>query len=89
MTRIWGMFPARQVQGSYTPKAAIAISDDGALVRRRMFSGLSASHALDPKILQMIGKVNGKGKGNTLEIAVDDSVVIHASMSCGITRNWA
>jgi len=57
------MFPARKVQGSYTPKAAIAISDDGSLVRRRMFSGLSASHTLDPKILQMIGKVNDKVEG--------------------------
>ena len=40
-----------------------------------MFSGLFTSHASDPKISPNIGKGNDKGKGNILEIPVDDVVV--------------
>jgi hypothetical protein len=54
------------------PKSAITISDDGSLVRKRMFSGLFTSHGLDPKI----GKVKDKGRGDILEVPVDDAVVV-------------
>jgi len=36
-----------QTQATRMPKSAITISDDGSLVRKRMFSGLFTSHALD------------------------------------------
>ena len=60
------------------PKLAITISDNGSLVRKRMFSGLFTRHALDPKISVKIGKGRGmiRGRGNILEILVDGAVVV-------------
>ena len=52
-----------KTQVTHMPKSVITISDDGSLVRKRMFSGLFTSHALDPNILPNIGKGNDKGKG--------------------------
>jgi hypothetical protein len=40
----------KNIQATHMPKSAITISDDGSLVRKRMFSGLFTSHALNPKI---------------------------------------
>jgi len=53
----------KKTQVTHMPKSVITISDDGSLVRKRMFSGLFTSHALDQKILPNIGKGNDKGKG--------------------------
>jgi hypothetical protein len=55
-------------QATYMPKSAITISDDGSLVRKRMFSGLFTSHELDPEITPKIDKVkvdkvNDRGEG--------------------------
>ena len=41
-------------------KSAITISDDGTLVRKRMFSSLFTSHKFGPKILSKVGKANDK-----------------------------
>jgi len=67
---------SKKTQATHVPKLAITISDDRSLVRKRMFSGLFTSHALDPNILPKIGKGNDRGKGNILEIPVDDAVVV-------------
>jgi len=40
-------FSREKDQGTYTPKSVVTISVDGSLVRKRMFSGLFTSHALD------------------------------------------
>ena len=53
------------------PKPAITISEDGSLVRKRMFSDLFTSHALDRRI-----SPNDKERGDILEIPVDDAVVV-------------
>ena len=47
---------SEKTQATHVPKSAITISDDGSLVRKRMFSGLFTSHALDPNISPKIGK---------------------------------
>ena len=47
-------------QGTYTPKSVVTISVDGSLVRKRMFSGLFTSHALD---LSEDLEANDKGEG--------------------------
>jgi len=67
-----------KIQATYMPKSAITISDNGSLVRKRMFSGLFTSHALDPKISAKIGKGRGmiRGRGNILEIPVDGAAVV-------------
>ena len=65
---------SEKTQATHGP--AITISDDGSLVRKRMFSGLFTSHALDLNISPNIGKGNDRGKGNILEIPVDDAVVV-------------
>ena len=51
--------PGEKQQGTHIPKSAITISDDGYLIRNRMFSGLFTSRGLDRKI----GKVKDKGAG--------------------------
>jgi len=53
----------KKTQATHMPKSAITISGDGSLVRERMFSGLSTSHALNPNISPNIRKGNDKGKG--------------------------
>ena len=57
------------------PKSAIAISDDGPLIRKGVFSGLFTSHALDPRISPHIGKVKD-GRDDILDIPVDDVVML-------------
>lgn len=71
-----------KVEGTYTTKSAITISEDGTLVGNSMFSGLIISHEFDAKASPM----NDKGWGNILEIPVDDVV---RGASCRITQNWA
>ena len=39
-----------KVQGTYMPKSAITISDNGPLIRKRMFPGLFTSHVAGPEI---------------------------------------
>jgi len=68
--------PGEKSQATHMPKLAITISDDGSLVRKRIFSGLITCHTLDPKISWNIGKGNDKGMGNILEIPVDDAMVM-------------
>ena len=60
------------------PKSVITISDNGSLVRKRMFSGLFTRYVLDPKISAKIGKGRGmiRERGNILEILVDGAVVV-------------
>jgi len=66
----------KKTQATHMPKLAITISDDGSLVRERMFSGLFTSHALDPNILPKMGRGMIRERGNILEILVDDAMVM-------------
>ena len=65
----------KKTRGTHIPKSAITISDDGSLVRERMFSGLFTSHALDPNISPKMGRGMIRERGNILEIPVDNAVV--------------
>jgi len=67
----------KKTQATHMPKSAITISDDGSLVRERMFSSLFTSHALDPNISPKMGRGMKRERGNILEIPVDDAVVVH------------
>ena len=67
---------SKKTQATHMPKWAITISDDGSLVRERKFSGLFASHTLDPNISPKKGRGMKRERGNIFEIPVDDAVVV-------------
>jgi len=59
MTRVSG----KKTQATHMPKLAITISDDGSLVRERMFSGLFTKPRVRSKYLAEDGKGSEKGEG--------------------------
>jgi len=58
---------SKKTQATHMSKSVITISDDGSLVRKRMFSGLFTSHKLD---------LAEDRRGNIVEIPVDDAMVV-------------
>jgi len=71
MTRMRHAF-GEKIQAMRIPKSAIMISDYGSLVRKGMSSGLLTGHGLGIRTSPKIEE----GRGNILEIPVDDAVVM-------------
>jgi len=66
---------SEKIQATHMPKSAIIISDEGPWYGKAPVCS-QKSHCLDPKLSPKIGKGDDKGKGNILEIPVDDAVVV-------------
>ena len=72
-------FSREHVKATHMPKSAMTMSDDGSLVRKRMFSGLS--------IVTRYTQIAGEWRRDVLEIPVNDVVIVQV-LHARQDRTW-